>query len=57
MRLLSDVKNWPAKQFQIKDLEKASYVLRIKIIRDRKNRLLVLFQASYVDKVLARFSM
>ena len=32
-------------------------MLGIQIIRDRKNRLLALSQASYIDKVLIRFSM
>ena len=41
----------------MKDLGKASYILRIQIIRDRKNKLLTLSQAPYIDKVLARFSM
>ena len=41
----------------MKDLGQASYVLGIQIIRDRKNRLLALSQASYIDKVLVRFSM
>ena len=41
----------------MKDLGEASYVLGIQIIRDRKNKLLALSQASYIDKVLARFSM
>ena len=41
----------------MKDLGNASYVLGIQILRDRKNKLLALSQASYVDKVLARFSM
>ena len=54
---LSEVKNWLAEQFQMKDLGNASYVLGIQILRDRKNKLLALSQASYVDKVLARFSM
>ena len=54
---LSDVKNWLAEQFQMKDLGNASYVLGIQILRDRKNKLLALSQAAYVDKVLARFSM
>ena len=57
VRVLTDVKNWLAEQFQMKDLGDASYVLGIQIIRDRKNRLLALSQASYIDKVLARFSM
>ena len=57
VKVLTDVKNWLAEQFQMKDLGDASYVLGIQIIRDRKNRLLALSQASYIDKVLARFSM
>ena len=55
--LLFDVKKWLVKKFQMKDLGQASYVLRIQIIRDHKNRLLALSQASYIDKVLAQFSM
>ena len=54
---LSNVKKWLAEQFQMKDLGEASYILGIQIIRDRKNKLLELSQASYIDKVLARFSM
>ena len=38
-------------------LGEASYILGIQIVRDRKNKLLALSQASYIDKVLARFSM
>lgn len=41
----------------MKYLGEASYVLGIRILRDRKNKLLALSQASYVDKVLERFSM
>ena len=41
----------------MKDLGEASYILGIQIIRERKNNLLALSQASYIDKVLARFSM
>ena len=54
--LLSDVKKWLVEKFQMKYLGQTSYVLGIQIIRDRKNRLLELSQASYIDKVLARFS-
>ena len=54
---LSEVKAWLVKQFQMKDLGEASYVLGIQIIRDRKNRLLVLSQEYYIDKVLTHFSM
>ena len=55
--LLFDVKKWLVEKFQMKDLGQASYVLGIQIIRDHKNRLLALSQASYIDKVLARFLM
>ena len=55
--LLSDVKKWLVEKFQMKYLGQASYVLRIKIIRDRKYRLLALSQASYIDKVMDRFLM
>ena len=41
----------------MKDLGEARYVLGIQIIRDRNKKLLALSQASYIDKVLARFSM
>ena len=51
------VKKWLAKQFHMKDLGEASYILGTQIIRDRKNKLLALSQASYIGKVLARFSM
>ena len=54
---LLNVKKWLAEQFQMKDLGEASYILRIQIIRDRKNKLLALSQACYIDKVLARFLM
>ena len=54
---LSNVKKWLAEQFQMKDLGEASYILGIQIIRYCKNKLLALSQTSYIDKVLARFSM
>ena len=41
----------------MKDLGEASYILGIKLLRDRKNKTLALSQAVYIDKILARFSM
>ena len=41
----------------MKDLGNASYVLGIQILRNRKNKLLALSQASYADKVLSQFLM
>ena len=41
----------------MKDLEEATYILGIKIYRDRSNKLLGLSQSTYIDKMLKRFSM
>ncbi|KAL0539455.1 hypothetical protein IC582_023667 [Cucumis melo] len=49
---LTDVKTWLAAQFKMKDLGEAQYVLRIQIIRDCKNKMLALSQATYIDKML-----
>jgi hypothetical protein len=57
VKRLSDVKAWLSTQFQMKDMGEASYVLGIRIFRDRNNRLLALSQAAYIDKVLERFAM
>jgi len=54
---LTDIKNWLATQFQMKDMGEAQYVLGIQIVRNRKNRTLAMSQASYIDKVLSRFKM
>lgn len=55
--MLSSVKVWLAKTFDMKDLGEASYILGIKIHRNRKNRTIGLFQVTYIDKVLVRFAM
>jgi len=41
----------------MKDLGEAQFVLGIQIIRDRKNKRLSFSQASYIDKMLVRYSM
>ena len=41
----------------MKDLGEASYILGIKIYRDRSKRMLGLSQFRYIDLVLKRFSM
>jgi hypothetical protein len=41
----------------MKDLGEANYILGIKLLRDRKNKMTGLSQATYIDKVIARFSM
>ena len=41
----------------MKDLGEASHILGVKILRDHKQRMLGLSQATYIDKILACFSM
>ena len=55
--MLQSVKVWLSKQFSMKDLGEASYILGIKIYRDRSKRMLGLSQSRYIDLVLKRFSM
>ena len=42
---------------KMKDLDKAAYILGIKIYRDRSRRLIGLSQSTYLDKVLKKFKM
>ena len=55
--LLQDVKAWLSRSFSMKDLGEASYILGIKIYRDRSRKMLGLSQSTYIDKVLERFKM
>ena len=55
--MLSNVKIKLATQFQIKDLGEAQYVLRIKIIRDRKNMIIAVSQENYIDSILFKYNM
>ncbi|KAL0378462.1 UNVERIFIED_CONTAM: Retrovirus-related Pol polyprotein from transposon TNT 1-94 [Sesamum radiatum] len=57
IRMLGDIKAWLSTQFSMKDMGEASYILGIKIYRDRSRRLLGLTQSSYIEKVLKRFKM
>ena len=41
----------------MKDLGEASYVLEIWIFLDRKNKMLALSQASYIEKILENYCM
>ena len=49
VKLLLLVKIWFSTQFQMKDLGEMQYIFGIKVLRDHKNRKIVLFQATYVD--------
>ena len=57
MGVLTSVKFWLTKQFDMKDLGEANFVLGIQLFRDRKKRMIALSQSSYIDKVLKKFAM
>ncbi|GJX39878.1 retrotransposon protein, putative, ty1-copia subclass [Tanacetum coccineum] len=52
---LQSVKDWLGKYFVMKYLGDATYILGIKIYKDRSKRLIGLSQDTYLDKVLKRF--
>ena len=54
---LQSIKLWLSSHFSMKDLGEASYILEMKIYRDRWKRLLELSQSTYIDTVLKQFSM
>ncbi|XP_047180270.1 secreted RxLR effector protein 161-like [Vigna umbellata] len=55
--MLYEVKQFLLKNFDIKDMGVASYVIGIKIHRERSRGILGLSQETYINKVLARFNM
>ena len=54
---LKAVKTWLGSNFSMKDLGDASYILGMRIYRDRSRRMIGLSQSTYIDKVLHRFGM
>jgi hypothetical protein len=54
---LNNVKEFLGKCFAMKDLGEATYILGIRIYRERSKRLIALSQSTYIDKVLKRFKM
>ena len=54
--LLHETKRMLSKNFDMKDLGEASFVLGIEIHRNRSCRLLGLSQRAYVDRILERFN-
>ena len=55
--LLHETKKFLSKNFEMKDLGNASFVLGIQILRDRSQGILRLSQKSYIEKILNRFGM
>ncbi|KAG8501098.1 hypothetical protein CXB51_003177 [Gossypium anomalum] len=54
---LQSIKTWLGSCFSMKDLGEATYILGVRIYRDRSRQLLGLSQSTYIDKVLKRFNM
>ena len=54
--MMQGVKAYLCKNFSMKDLGEASYILGIKLYRDKERRLIGLSQSSYVDKILERYN-
>ena len=57
MGTLYEVKQFLLKNFDMKDMGEASYVIGIKIHRERSRGILGLSQETYINKVLERFQM
>jgi hypothetical protein len=55
--MMEVIKSSLRKSFSMKDLGEETYILDIKIYRDRSNRLIGLSQDAYIDKILNRFNM
>ena len=55
--MLHEVKQFLSKNFNMKDMGDTSYVIGIKIKRDRFRGVLGLSQETYINKVLQRFRM
>ena len=55
--LFESVKTSLKNSFSMKDLGEATYILGIRIYRNRSKRLIGLSQSTYIDKVLKRFNM
>jgi hypothetical protein len=51
------MKEYLNKSFSMKDLGEATFILGIKIYRDRSRSLIGLSQSTYLDKVLKKFKM
>lgn len=55
--LLHEMKQFLSKNFDMKDMSDASYVIGIKIHRDKPRGILGLSQETYINKILERFRM
>ena len=57
MDIIITAKKWLSSNFDMKDMGEASYVPKVKILRDWSKRILDLSQRTYVKSILERFWM
>ena len=57
IEILDSIKGYLNKSFPMKDLGEATYILGIKIYRDRSRRFIRFSQSTYLDKILKKFKM
>jgi len=55
--MIRETKEFLSKNFDMKDLGEASYVIGIEIHRDRSRKILGLSQKAYINKILERYNM
>ena len=55
--MLSKVKIQLSTKFQMNDLGEAQYVQCIKIIQDRKNKIIALSEEHYINSILSKYNM
>ena len=55
--MIDTTKRWLSSNFEMKDMGEASYVLGLKIVRDRAKRFLGLSQETYIKRMLERYHM
>ena len=56
-KFLDSIKGFLNKNFSMKDLSEATYILGIKIYKDRSRCLIRLSMSTYLDKILKEFKM
>ena len=56
-KMISTAKRWLSSNFEMKDMGEASYVLGVKIVRDRVKRFLDLSQKTYIKRMLEHYHM
>ena len=57
VNILLETKKFLSSKFDMKDLDEASFILRIEIYRDREKGVLGLSQKAYLEKVLKKYNM